>query len=1108
MLNLILSAAGGGKTAMIIEDIAQRAAAGEKDLFLIVPEQYSHEAERELCSVCGDRASLHSEVLSFTRLSHRVDQELGTGGRSYLDPGGRMLCMNLALREISGSLILYSDALRNIKLQQELLEAVEELRSACVTPNTLTSMSGQVSSNLSAKLTDLALCLEAYEAVLSNGRADSAHRLHRLAQTLKDSSLGRHGRFYIDGFTDFTGLELDVIEAMLALGAPVTVCLTCDELHTLKEHFQPAAKAARTLKRMAERLGVEVKISKAHSRSDKGREKALSFFTEHLFSHTREKPPEPRGAIALFRAPDIYSECELAAARALELVRETNCRWSDIAIAARGFEDYRAPLEESFRLYGVPLFTVGSDSMANKPLPAFIRTAFRVLEGGWDTDDVLNYIKTGLTGLDREDADLLAGYVSLWSLRGSVWKKAEAWTQHPDGYDKDTTSDSAARLEKIDSLRRRLAAPLLELERQGKEASTAAGQARALADFFGSISLPDTLAHHTEALDRSGLSRRADESAQLWNLVCRALTQTAEILGNRFMTQEEFSGLFLLTLSRYDISTIPGQLDGASAGELDRMRRRHIKHLIILGASDDRMPRPAERGFPLTEEDRESLSLLGLELGGEDPLSREFALIYNCVSLPSETLSISYCAADKVSNSHNPGVLISRAQTLFGAEIKAVSLRKLRLSSPGSALLLAAQCREGGMEGAAARAYFTRTQNTRLRLASLDLAAKKGPEDLSPTAVTALYGPLPRISPSRADSFFSCPYQYFLRYGLRLNEKEKAGFQAPEFGTYTHYILENCAKEISASSGFENASEELVEALTDKYTDKYISEKLGSLEDKSPRFVFLFNRLRRPVARVVWDMVRELANSDFRPIDFELSFGVGGQLPPIRIGGENGLDLVGVADRVDGCFRDGKLWLRVIDYKTGKKSFSFSDLWHGTGMQLLLYLFALEDRGEALYGTPVESAGVLYVPARDTVISSPGDLAQQELADQMRKAHRRSGLLLNDPALLLAMERSIEPEYLPVKYKNGVPSNSGSLADKNQFALLREYVEGKLLELSTDLKGGTARPHPCYKNATENSCTYCPYKKVCRFDLGLGPIKKLETVKASEFWSRLGGEDL
>ncbi len=101
MLRLIYGTAGTGKTSAIIGEIRDAVSRGLGRRLLIVPEQYSHEAERELCAACGDSLSLYGEVLSFTGLARRLRAQLGGGAGLSLDKGGRLLCMALALDRVA-----------------------------------------------------------------------------------------------------------------------------------------------------------------------------------------------------------------------------------------------------------------------------------------------------------------------------------------------------------------------------------------------------------------------------------------------------------------------------------------------------------------------------------------------------------------------------------------------------------------------------------------------------------------------------------------------------------------------------------------------------------------------------------------------------------------------------------------------------------------------------------------------------------------------------------------------------------------------------------------------------------------------------------------------
>lgn len=1101
MLKLILGTAGSGKTALITNEIKRRAAAGEDGLFLIVPEQFSHEAERELCALCGDSFSLHAEVLSFSRLAVRVAQETGTGDSVSLDAGGRLLCMSLALGQIGQRLRVYTGAERKPELQGSILAAIENLKAARLGPEELRHAMQGADGVLLNKLYDLSLCMEAYDAVLSQGYADQTDRLLRLAQTVSQSSIGVRGHIYIDGFTDFTGAEREVISALLKKGAELTVCLTCDGLDGEGEHFAPARAAAMGLISMAEEKGVKTEIVLSREQSDKAAE--LRALCEGLYQFTVKEQENTDNRVSLYRCEGLRAECELAAAHCLELVQSTGCRFRDIAIAVRGFSAYGAALEETFALYGIPIFTARRESILQKPVPALIAAAFEVISGGWDTDAVLEYIKTGLVPLSLEDSDALECYALRYNIRGGLWTQKKPWSGHPDGLSAEFDDESREQLAHLDALRRELTAPLFVLGREQKRADTAKAQAKALSDFFSAIKLPETLENRAKALEESGYEQLAAEYDRLWSITVATLEQFAAVLGDAPMSGGEFQKLYLRLLSQYDVSVIPVSADSVSAGDMDRMRRRRIKHLIILGASDDRLPAMLQTGGLFSDSERETLSELGLELSGGDDVSRELCLIYNCVSLPSDSITISWPAADPAGAECRPSFLVRRAQMIFGMEEKRFKSEEARLSSPEPAFLSAAEYAGGGQGSPLAYDYFLAHEDSRERLNTLRTRAARTREKLSESAIGGLYGGRLSMSPSKADDFCGCPFKFFLRYGLRLNEQKTADFDAPELGTFTHYVLENVARELAEGVGFKAADEKLTGALCEKYTEKYAAEQLNGFSDKSPRFIYLFRRLRPAVSRIVWDMVRELGRSDFMPLDFELSFMKDGELPPVLLSdGERELQINGIADRVDGYEKDGRLYLRVIDYKTGKKAFSFTNVWYGMSLQMLLYLFSLEREGQQRYGKEIALAGVLYVPARDDIVSAPGDMSDEQIAEAKQKKLRRSGLVLDDTEIIEAMEHGEQPEYIPVKFKNGEIS-SDSLASSEQLGLLKKHVEGRMLELCGHLKSGGIEAEPYYKSEDDNACAYCKFASVCRFDEERDKRRYLEKLEPQEFWKRL-----
>ena len=372
--------------------------------------------------------------------------------------------------------------------------------------------------------------------------------------------------------------------------------------------------------------------------------------------------------------------------------------------------------------------------------------------------------------------------------------------------------------------------------------------------------------------------------------------------------------------------------------------------------------------------------------------------------------------------------------------------------------------------------------------------------------VSGLYGQKIRMTASRVDKYSSCRFSYFLQFGLGAHPRKKAQLDAPEIGTFLHFVLENVARSVRQQGGFRQVADTALEAMTLQYVETYGESRLGGLSGKSSRFRYLFSRLAKKACAIVLDMAAELRRSDFVPLDFELRFAPGGDLPPVSATAAGlQMQVSGTVDRVDGYMHDGKLYLRVVDYKTGKKSFDLSDVWYGTGMQMLMYLFMLEDAGPARYGAPVVPAGVLYAPARDALLPSPRGASPESIRAQRAKALRRSGLILGDGEILEAMENGRTPEYLPIKFtKDGSPA--GSLATAEQFGLLRRHIEKTLLQIAQELRSGCIPADPRVDGG-HSACEFCDYAAACHFDELRGDSARCLThLREAEVWENIRKE--
>jgi ATP-dependent helicase/nuclease subunit B len=470
---------------------------------------------------------------------------------------------------------------------------------------------------------------------------------------------------------------------------------------------------------------------------------------------------------------------------------------------------------------------------------------------------------------------------------------------------------------------------------------------------------------------------------------------------------------------------------------------------------------------------------------------------------------VSWPASGATGGEKRPSFVVKRLKTMFSLDERTDSTGAFRLTAVKPAFELAASYLNdpGNRDAASAAAWFLQDPVLADRLHAVEETARLGRGRLSVKQSSSLYGQELTMSASRIDKFYACRFLYFLQYGLNARPRKPAGFDAPTAGTFMHYVLENVARDIRDGAGFHNIGDDGIKALTHDYVSRYVSESLDGFKDKSSRFKYLFNRLASDAIFIVLDMVRELRCSDFVPLDFELEFSESGDLPAYTPSGKDvSVKIKGFVDRVDGWERDGKLYLRVVDYKTGKKTFSLSDILYGMNMQMLIYLFALCRSGAGLYGKTIVPAGVLYTPAREELVQAPRSTCQADIEAARSKKVRRSGMVLYDGDVIEAMEHGAAKNFIPVRLTKDGPSGD-SLATLEQLERLSAHIDRMLLEIAGNVRKGSIQAEPYYKNQNDNACLFCDYSEACRFSEDDGDRRRfLRKLKTDDAWRQLDGE--
>lgn len=1093
MLTLILGRGKTGKTTMLLNKVKDCPATGMAQRIVIVPDQLSHETERLLSQLCGDEISFVAEVLSFNRLANRVFSIYGGGARQCLDNAGRLLTANLALSAIRHDLKVFAPAAGRAEFLSSMVNMIDELKTYSVTPEMLINASKEATGMFAEKLRELALILGAYDAATAQGTLDPRDKMTLLYRKLRDGVYAKNRHFFVDGFTDFSQQDMNILRTLLEQSGNMTVTILCDGIESTDPLFNPGRDTARALIAMAESLHQEIKLLTAeHQRDIPG---DLRYLEQNLFSYTSEKTKTKEQNIHINAASDLLQECRMCVSQ-LKKLSITGIRWRDMAVCTGNSAAYQSVMEMVCKSAGVPLYTTQKTVVTSNPALRFFLLGLEAAAEGMETETVAAYLKTGYSGLPDELCDAIENYAITWAVRGNKW--SIPWMQHPEGYDGTFTDEIQTELKQLSLEKDGAISPLLHLSANLKSAGNVQTMVQQLHTFLVETNLYEKLSLEIESLTINGHLEEAQEMAQIYEVLLSCLEQTASVLGELKLSSRELHKVLQLALSQYEVGTIPAALDHVHFGDISSLRGKEPKILFVLGATEGDMPSVSAGGSLLTERERTLLEQayhIQLAPDTEGALERQLLQIYSALTAPTKSLILSYPLEDG-GEAKNPSYLLGRIRQLL-AVYEATDLGPVFLTAEDAAqeYLLSV----GDPDKAALMETVSRfaTEEAALQAAIDGAYSAALPRDTTVEHDTAktLFGLPVRLTASKLDALGNCPLSFFLDYGLRARKRKEATFDAAEFGTFVHHVLEKAVEELSHGDMSHEISKESAEELVGKYMEGYLEERTGG--EISSRDAYLFNRNSQETTLLLQEISNEFSNSDFRPEGFELKFGRGGEMEPLKVDGFIGSGILeGMVDRLDRYSSEYGDFLRVVDYKSGTKKFDYTELYGGVGMQMLLYLFALQKVGN--WGdTP---AGVLYFPAKRPFTAA--DTPREEDAAVLTK---RSGLVLGEELVLNAMEHGDVFRYLPVKQtKNGYGDYAIS---REQMNILKGFVEKRMGQAVDKILTGDFSPKPFYRGRSHDPCSWCDFKEVCQKDDKYKLKFYQETLKPREFWDKAGGEE-
>lgn len=1054
--------------------------AEKNNCILMVPELISHQMERQLLKCCGNSASRYAEVLSFTRLADRVAAYSGNKALSCLDGGGRIVAMAAALRQLYSKLKTYAAIETKPEFLSGILEMIDEFKRCAITPADLMDASGKTEGLLAQKLEELSLIMEAYNAVCAQGKRDPRDLMDWLLDQLESTDFAANHTFYFDGFPDYSKQHMDILKHIVSNSANVVISITCDCPGSDTLAFEKAGETAKDILRFVRHNNIPY-----HVINTSADQSALSVVCNKLYQGDLIQG-EAETYLHVFHTESVQDECNAVVERIYELV-SSGSRYRDISIVCTDFNRYAYTLQAAAQRAHIPLYLAGTESVLEKNVIQSVLSALDAALSDFGQKEVFRYMKSILSPLEIHQCDQIENYAILWSVDGGKW--LQNWDKHPKGLNVEWTEYHQEHLRTLNDCRAKLITPLHNLRIALKSAQNVRQQVVALYDFVESIELKSCLQKYAFKLQQQGNHRNAQIMNQLWEILLSALEQLHDVLADTVWSTDTFVRLLKLLLSQYNVGTIPAVLDSVTAGSVSALRCHSVPNVVVLGASEGNFPSYGNSSGLLNDLERSQLLKLGFPLnpGVIDGLQTQFSEIYEVICSATETVDVYY-------SDPQPSFITKRLAVMAGADVKVTPIWGAALtdSVEAAAILNRDSHRDFACDLGIECIYD-------------DITASKSHQlgKVAQYHIISLYKNNLDLSASQIDKLAGCRFNYFLRYGLHANERKIVSIDPAEFGTYVHAVLEDCARAIVDKGGFKKVSLDETLRLATAASEKYFNEVFSQLDSK--RMQYHFEKNTRELLIIVSELWHEMQDTDFEVFKLELEFGNKGEMPAVPISGNLlNVQLQGKVDRVDVWDDKCEKYIRIVDYKTGSQTFDYCDVFNGLGLQLFLYLYALEEQGQSVLGKKPQIAGVEYFPASVPYILTSGAVPKEEADKLHSSSFKRKGLIISDEYVLHAMEKSDPPLRLPyTRRKDG--SISGDIASSDQFKMLKKHINNILKKLVIDIESGNVEPNPYTRGSDKNVCKYCPYGTICHSNQVEGR-RNYQAMKANRFWEEMSKE--
>lgn len=1121
-VQFVLGAAGTGKTEYLYREVIRQAAEHrDRSYYFIVPEQFTLQTQRDLVERNPVGGILNIDVTSLARLAHQVFAELGGEKRTVLKDIGKSMVVRRILTECREELTVFASNARQSGFVEEVKSLISEFLQYGVCEEQLSDMARSMEQEaplLSKKLSDLTLLLQAFRKFLGTHYLTPEGIYDVLAECVWQSRAFRDCVIVLDGFTGFTPSQYALLKELMRhsrqLYVSLTVELSAAQLsgsEPMEEHelFHMTWKSLQKLSCLAKEAGVPVEAPILCDWEDPAENPVLRGLRQSLFRYRvgqkqAEEKKTGQSPVTLFLAESMEAECRYAVTQAVHLIQEEGYRYREIAVITSDIELYGERLVREFEKAGIPCFLDYKKNMSGNLCADYVRAVLQLAEQGPVTEQIIAYVKCGLSGWGQEDVWELENYCLATGVRGTQFRRE--WTRT---YRTRRKID----LTHLNELRKRILSELEPLwSLFGRQGATVRDWTTGLFFFLKERGIQQRLKEQEEAFSAQGELLLAREYAQVYRVLLELFDQLVELLSEEQLTAREYRELVETGLHEAKVGLVPVGAEQVVIGDVERTRLKDIRALFFLGVNDGKIPSAGNARGILCEKDRSRLAEAQMELtpSGMERMSKEQFYLYNCMAKPKQRLYVTCSAVSEEGKAIRPSYLMGkllaavpgsvleteytdRAEALAEHDLgRQAFLREFRSFAKGKASTEFAELYR-----------FWKSREKAEAMQALLRAALMLPEEENLTEKTAraLYGETLFGSVTRLEQYAGCAFSHFLNYGMRLEPRAEYRLAAPEIGSVYHDALRRYGESLlERNQTWKELTQEERRTLTADCAAQAVAAAANDIFLSSARNRYLVGQIEQTLEKTVEVLTRQLEMSRFSPAALEQKF-------EHR---DRNLNLYGIIDRYDLCTEGETTYLKIMDYKSGTKDFDLTQLYYGLTTQLAVYLAAALRKLRETPGQKVVPAAMFYYHIADPFVNKTDDPEREQL-----KRLRVKGLVNEDTAVICALDgefrdaagglrASVRSLRIPVETnKDGVLTKRSCTASAARIEQLTDFVYRKLKEEGDAILSGDAAIAP-YQLGKHTGCDFCEYAAVCGFDQRNGSrYRRLASLSEEELWQKL-----